>query len=310
MYQYVTSHFNAFLHELQLADKDRIDALGKAERIAKSLFANYYPNLLFNPSSHLVVGSLGKGTAIRPRTDLDMIFVLPWQEYSRIEALSGNKQSALLQEVKRVLLGTFPTTGLSADGQVVVARFQTCDVDVVPAFRFDDGKYLIAHTGEGGLWRLSNPVAEYNCLKRVDAASYGKGSDLVRMLKAWKRECSVEMKSVCLEIAATVFVDQWPHRAKASDTSYHDHMVRDFFAFLLNYVNGSARPAGIDRWIPLGDCWQSKCQSAYNRAVKACAYEQADDGLNACLEWQKVFGYQLSATPHYVSLLTAMTAVR
>jgi hypothetical protein len=125
-----------------------------------------------------------------------------------------------------------------------------------------------------------------------------------------ERECSVEIKSVCLEIAATVFVDQWADRVKGVSRGYHDYMVRDFFAFLLNYVNGRAKPAGIDEWIPLGDGWQSKCQSAYSRAVKACANEQADDGLNACLEWQKIFGYQMSATPHYVSLLTAMTAVR
>ena len=69
-------------------------------------------------------------------------------------------------------------------------------------------------------------------------------------------------------------------------------MVRDFFAFMLNYVNGRAKPAGINEWIPLGDAWQTKCQTAYNRAAKACNYEHQDDTYNASSEWQKIFGSQ------------------
>ena len=303
MYQHVVPHFSAFLTELQLPDKDRIDAFGKAERIAKSLFSKYYPGLPFNPNSYMVVGSLGKETATRPRTDLDMLFVLPPEVYNRVETLAGNVQSVLLQEVKRTLLLTFPNTDLSADGQVIVAPFQTYNVDIVPAFFYFSGprtgSYLTAHTGDGGSWRHSNPVAEYKWLKSVDAVSNGKATDLVKMLKTWKRECNVEIKSVCLEVAATVFVNQWTHRADGVGYGYHDFLVRDFFGFLLNYVGGRAKPAGIDEWIPLGDCWETKCQTAHNRAVKACEHEQADDGLLAAWEWQKIFGSQFKANLIY-----------
>jgi hypothetical protein len=126
------------------------------------------------------------------------------------------------------------------------------------------------------------------------------------MLKAWKRECNVEMKSICLEVAATVFVNQWANRANGIGYGYHDYLVRDFFGFLLNYVNGRARPAGIEQWIPLGDCWETKCQAAYNRAMKACDYEQTDHGLSAVLEWQKIFGSQFTPTmPYLPSLVVA-----
>jgi hypothetical protein len=142
-----------------------------------------------------------------------MLFVLPWDIYTRIEALTGNKQSQLLQEARRTLLGTFPNTEVSADGPAVVAPFQTYNVDVVPAFLFSSGdlagQYYIADTKDGGRWRCSNPVAEFNWLQQVDAASFGKATHLIKMLKAWKRECNVETKSVCLEILASVFVTQW-----------------------------------------------------------------------------------------------------
>jgi hypothetical protein len=296
MFSFVDAHFSQFLKELELAPQDRRIAEERAERIAKSLFAKYYPNQIFDPRCYVKVGSYGKGLATKPRSDVDMLFILLPDVYNRVETLSGNKQSALLQEVKRALLLTFPNTDLSADGQVIVAPFQTYSVDIVPAFLYvsgpNTGSYLTAHTGDGGSWRLSNPVAEYNWLKGVDSVSGGKATDLIKMLKAWKRECNVELKSICLEVAATVFVNQWANRGNGVAYGYHDFMVRDFFAFLLNYVNGRAKPAGIDEWIPLGDGWQSKCQTAYDRAVKACNYEHQDDAFNASSEWQKIFGSQ------------------
>ncbi len=294
LWAHVIRHFEQFLGELDLKNPERLDAEGKAERIAKSLFAKYYPNQIFQPSSYVKVGSYGKGTATRPRTDLDILFVLPCDVYERIERLMGNKQSQLLQEVRRTLLITFPGTELSADGQAVIAPFQTYNVDIVPAFRFISGEfagqYLIADTTDSGRWRLSNPVAEYNWLQRVDAASAGKATHLIKMLKAWKRECNVDIKSISLEILAGLFVTEWEYRDKT--IFYYDWMARDFFAFMLRHVNGWVRSAGITEQILLGDCWESKCRSAYNRALKACEAEYADKGFDASSEWRKIFGAQ------------------
>lgn len=295
LWAYVIRHFEQFLGELELKLPERLDAEGKADRIARSLFSKYYPNQPFDASSYVKFGSYGKDTATRPRTDLDMLFVLPRDAYMRIEGLAGNKQSQLLQEFRRALLGTFPNTDVGADGQAVVAPFQTYNVDIVPAFRFISGEfagqYLIADSTDGGRWRHSNPVAEYNWLRQVDAASAGKATHLIKMLKAWKRECNVDIKSISLEVLATVFVMQWEYRHQT--IFYYDWMIRDFFAFMLNYVNGWARPAGITEQIPLGNCWESKCRTAYNHALKACDYERADGGLSASSEWQKIFGPQL-----------------
>lgn len=123
MWVHVTRHFEQFLGELDLKTTERQDAEGKADRIARSLFSNYYPSNEFNPWSSVKIGSYGKGTATRPPTDLDMLFVLPWDVYTRIDALTGYKQSQLLQEVRRTLLVTFPNTRMSADGQAVIAPF-------------------------------------------------------------------------------------------------------------------------------------------------------------------------------------------
>jgi hypothetical protein len=305
VYSNVVSHFETFLQELELTSQERADAEAKALRVAKSLFAAYYPDLEFSTACYAIVGSYGKGTAGRPRTDIDMIFILPSSEYSRINGIQGNKQSYLLQEVKGVLLDTFPSTDIKGDGPVVKIPFSTYYLEVVPVFRWEGDLFITPHTKNGGSWGHTNPASEIQWLKDVDDASLGKATHLVKMLKTWKQECNVELRSICLEIAATIFLNQWPERQKTM--MYYDWMIRDFFAFLLRYGNGKAKPAGIDEWIPLGDAWVSKCQSAYDRSVKACAHEHEDQAWAAALEWQKIFGSQFHAQLDLGKLLAAIT---
>jgi hypothetical protein len=66
LWKYVIPHFEQFLGELELRAPERLHAEGKADRIARSLFAKYYPDQTFNPSSCVKVGSYGKDTATRP----------------------------------------------------------------------------------------------------------------------------------------------------------------------------------------------------------------------------------------------------
>lgn len=231
MWNFVIPHFEHFLKELELSADDRENADGKAERIARSLFTKYYPNrLIFDPSCYMKVGSYGKDTACAADTDLDVLFILPNEVYWRIEGLSGNKQSQLLQEVKNGLFWTFPRTPLRADGPIIAAPFSSYHVEVVPAFRCTDGTFLTADTANGGSWRNSNPAEEYRLLKTIDRPTLGKATHLTKMLKAWKYECNVDIKSISLEVLAVVFVDQWAHRHQS--LFYYDWMVRDFFAFI------------------------------------------------------------------------------
>jgi Second Messenger Oligonucleotide or Dinucleotide Synthetase domain len=295
VWNYVISHFDSFLKELELSTDDRKDADGKAERIARSLFAKYYPNkLVFDSSCYVKVGSYGKDCGSSNHSDLDMLFILPWDVYTRVNAVSGNGQSQLLQELKAPLLVTFPTTSLKADGQIVKAPFKSYHVEVVPAFRMLDGTFLTAYTSGMGSWKIANPVEEYKQLHATDLATQGKARRLTKMLKAWKYDCNVELKSISLEVLAVIFVNQWQFRSQT--VFYYDWMVRDFFQFLLLYVDGRTRVPGTEEWIELGDCWGTKAQSAYARAVKACEFEKQDKPYSATLEWQKIFGTTFQGT--------------
>ena len=213
-----------------------------------------------------------------------------------------------MQEIKYVLLDRFPTTDVRGDGPVVKVPFASYEFEVCPAFRLQDGSFLNAYTKNGGRWGHTNPFAEINWLKAVDARTSGKATQLVKMLKAWKRECSVEIRSICLETLAILFVDQWQYKDKPT-LFWHDWVIRDFFNYVHQFsVGGLVKPAGIEEWIPAGD-WQSKCLSAYGRAVKACEYEHADQGNLAIDEWQKIFGYQLR-TEYRITPLAAYASSR
>lgn len=289
MWAYVIPHFAAFLLNIELTQSQRDDAMTKVHSVGRSLHARYYQGA-YDPGNVVVVGSYGKGTAIRPPSDVDMLYLLPVAEYFRVNQLLGNGQSQLLQEVKSRLANTFPLTDLSSDGQVVTAPFASYDVEVVPAFQCVDGTYLTCHTAGGGSWRASNPVAEHRAIADLDSVCGYKATRLIKMLKAWKRSCNVPLKSIALEIAATSFVRQWPNNRMP--VLWYDWMVRDFFVFLWQYRGGTAQIPGVQETISLGDLWVSRCESAYSRALKACEYEYQDFGVLAEEEWKKVFGEQ------------------
>jgi hypothetical protein len=108
------------------------------------------------------------------------------------------------------------------------------------------------------------------------------------MLKAWKYECNVEIKSLSLEALACAFVTQWQYRHET--IFYYDWLIRDFFAFMRQYVNGSHPVPGTPERIELGDGWSSKAESASERAIRACEFERADQPLSASMKWQQIFG--------------------
>jgi hypothetical protein len=279
--------FDQFLANLELTDTQRQDGQTKHQGVRQVLNQEYYHSTSETANS-MLVGSWGKGTVVRPPRDIDVLFVLPYEVYERYEQRHGNKQSALLQEVKSKLAKYYTYTEMSGDGQVVVVPFTSYGVEVVPAFKLKNGQYWICDTHDGGSYRTTDPVAEKSAIEESDKASQGNTRSLVRMLKCWQYACSVEMNSFRLEVLGTSFIGQWTHRGCAQ--SSFPYMVQNFFAWMTKYVNGTAYAPGTNEKLPLGDTWASKAQSAFNRSSKACDYEKAGDHYNAGQEWQKVFG--------------------
>ncbi|HHE64683.1 MAG TPA: hypothetical protein ENL09_01525 [Bacteroidetes bacterium] len=95
----VAERFNKFLSNIQLTSAQIQDAQTKYNGVCKKLHDHYY-DFSYDGSTKLLVGSYGKNTAIAPPTDIDILFIMPYEVFDRYDSYSGNGQSQLLQDIK------------------------------------------------------------------------------------------------------------------------------------------------------------------------------------------------------------------
>jgi hypothetical protein len=288
-WQYVRWRFGTFMANLAITAAQREDGNTKHAGVRACLNRHYY-GVSSETANSFLIGSWGKGTQVRPSRDVDILFLLPasvWQQY---EQRDGNKQSQLLQEVKEVLAATYRQTTMRGDGQVIFIPFNSMPVELSPGFRCSDGSIIICDTNDGGRYKISTAEVEESELAASDRQWNGNTRALAQMLKQWQREHNAPLKSFILERLALHFLAQWSY--SYHDVFWYDWMVRDFFAWLLQYVNGTITISTPQtrEVIPLGNEWQVRAQRAHANAVSACEHEYASRGWQAGEDWQKIFG--------------------
>jgi hypothetical protein len=292
----VRQRFDQFHQKLQLSLLQMKDGLTKHTGVLSCLDQHYY-GTASGENHGLLIGSWGKDTAIRPPRDVDTYFILPPEVYYRFEKRTGNRQSTLLQEIRSALMPTYPDTEMRADGQVVIVRFGTYAVEVVPAFLLTDGRYWICDTSDQGSYKVTDPNAEAGYIEQVDSACNRNLRPLIRMLKSWQATCTVPIKSFQLELVAAEFLAQSPWRHYGY--FYFDWIVRDFFAYLCGKASTYIAISGTGEQNPLGNEWQSRAYTAWGRALKACELDKANWVDAAGEEWQKIFGSDLPRRPRW-----------
>ncbi|MEN5249907.1 SMODS domain-containing nucleotidyltransferase [Brucella pseudintermedia] len=284
----VRQRFRRFHERLNLSKDQMDDGWRKQLGVRKSLHRAYYNETTETPRG-FIVGSWGKGTAVAPPTDVDIFFELPIEVYQRIEDYQGNKQSALLQEVRAHLMGTYSQTAMRGDGQVVIVGFNTITIEVVPAFRYDNhGRFYMPDTNDGGRWKLVDPLAEIAFIDEANRNSYGNVRPMAQMLKTWKRHCNVPLKSYQIELLVSEFMPNYAYRQY--DYYYYDWFIRDFFDWLCTKAWTNLSIPGTLELVNLGEAWLSRAQTARDRAIRASEYERDDYTILAGEEWQKIFG--------------------
>jgi hypothetical protein len=285
--RFKTFNSNLVPTEAQLQDRRR-QAAGVVECLNRAFY-----NHRSGTENSFIVGSWGKQTAIHPRSDLDLYFVLPNEVYHRFQAYSGNRQSSLLQHVKGFLAAKYPATEISGDRQVVVVEFERQKIEVVPAFALPAARrYLICDTTQGGRYKETAPWDQQLETNIADMANGKNVRPLARMLKAWRYNCNVPIKSFQLDLMAMDYLKQ--SRWRESGWLYYDFIIRDFFKFMPTCANKIAILAGTKEQVPVGDAWVTYAQTAYGRACNACDYEQKNMVVTAGTEWQKIFGSAVS----------------
>ncbi|GHF59541.1 hypothetical protein HNQ07_003853 [Deinococcus metalli] len=239
----------------------------------------------------LYVGSYGRDTAIHNAHDMDMIFTLPESAYYRFNTYAGNKQSALLQEVRSALQITYPNTSIRGDGQVVVVNFSDgMRFEVVPVFAAREGGYIYPDTNGGGSWQITNPEPEMSALNARNLSTNGNLRRLCRMIRSWRRANSVAISGLQIDTFAYNFIIGWAHKDKSY--LYYDYISRDFFGYLKNFDRNQ------DYWLAPGSGqrvyrkgpFESKAEAAYNNSLLAISYYSDDKPWSAKQKFREVYG--------------------
>lgn len=240
-----------------------------------------------------LTGSYSRSTMISPLSEADIdIFVILDSSY-----YEANGQISLLDKVKRVLKKTYPRTpSISRNGQAITITFTDFVVDVVPAFYRRGGGYLIPSTHNGGFWLATDPKQHVQISSKANSAHNGDLVPLIKMIKCWNRNIDKHFRSFHLEVLTWQILDGVTISNFPSGMRYFFDKGRD----LISKKNPD--PAGynddvgfyIDTRTKIDEA-VSRFTTAYNRAIKAEAYEKDGYIESAINEWRRIFGSNFPA---------------
>jgi hypothetical protein len=279
--------FQQFLTNLIIQNKEQISR--KYKNITKALNKDFFDDDSETKNS-LQVGSYGRKTAVNGISDLDMIFELNPELYTKYDNIQNNGQSVLLQDVKKAILNIYSTTDIRGDGQVVVVSFTNDIVEVCPVFEQSDGSYKYPDTNNGGKWKNTNPKPEISEINSFNILTNSNLKNLAKMTRAWKNKCGVKIGGLLIDTLCYEFLVVNTNHLTTTYSSY-DILVRDFFEYLKNYDKNR------EFWYSPGSNQKvyKKKSNFINKAKKAHknCLEAIDKKNNSTVYtiWKKVFGY-------------------
>lgn len=256
-------HFENFCREILIDNLDEIQT--SVGEIAKKLNLEYYETQGDKESNIYIVGSIGRGTAIKNCSDVDLIFDLPQSVYDRFDAYENNGQSALLQEIKSVLKERYPRTDMRGDGQVVVIEFDKYTIELVPGFKQSDDSFTYPDTHDGGSWKRTDPLSEQAECKNADADSNGIYSDFCHLIRAWKNECGFKFGGLLID---TLVYNHFKEKDYYKDSTADDYF--DILINLLEYLKSQDKNQSY--WLAVGSnqyVYNSDNGKFVNKAKKA-----------------------------------------
>lgn len=287
--------FTQFNKNLYISADDVETISYRYKRITKQLNKSFYDSESDTLRS-LYVGSYGRDTDIHV-SDIDMLFELPWSKFTQYDRHIGNGQSALLQELKASIIGTYPKTSIGGDGQVVVVEFgDRFRFEVVPAFKYSDGTYCYPDTNGGGSWETMNPKAEMREVNQANARLNKHYKRLCRMTRAWRDEWSVDISGILIDTLAYHFISNWEYINQSY--GYYDYLVRDFFLYMYDARNNYSgwKIPGSNVTLYKEGVFTSKSKTAYDKAVEAINAHSNGYMYTANGHWHYIYGSKFPPT--------------
>ncbi len=289
--------FRHFLAALPPGRAEARRARAAAHRVSRRLRAAAGAGVRRTRIDSVVVGALGRETAMAPLSQVELLYCLP----PALRRAPGADPAPILAEIAAMLEGLSPDAAASADGTAVLVATGGRRVRVIPAIETGDGAFAVPGPGGDG-WVELSPLAEAIRLRAVDQATGRKATHLILMAEAWRRHTGAPIEPHALELLATEFVSRWAYRY--GDRFFYDWMARDFFGWLATQGGRALALPGCGRCIAAGRAWVFHAARAHGAARRACADEQGRRYRAAAASWRAVFGVRFPR-PSTVWLLMA-----
>lgn len=277
----LSNDFKVFCNDIQLDNLDDMEST--AGEIAKKLNAHYYDAKQDSSSHMYIVGSVGRGTAIKGSSDLDLLFDLPIETYKKFDNYESNGQSALIQEVKDVIIERYPNTKVRGDGQVVVIEFLKYIVELVPGFKQSDDRFKYPDTHDGGSWKYTDPIPEQEECKNANNESDGVYFDFCHVIRNWKNCIGFEFGGLLID---TLIYNHFKENDYYSSSGYDDYY--EILKKVFEYLKGCNKDQAY--WLAVGSKQHvhNSGEGAFvNRAKKALKQisdaEENNDDINDAL---------------------------
>lgn len=260
--------FDRFIDRLLLTPDELLLARKAAQNVAGILRAALRPGV-DERADHLVVGSIGKRTAIRPLSTVDLVYLL--QDPSMIQDGLFRIERILRQGI----LGIIPRP--HQRGITVPLE----DLTVLVMLAKERPRGFAYWTAQGYI--DSHPAAEITALRLSDSLTGGRTTRLLTLLKAWRAADQVPLSSFVLEILAHDFMNDhggtaWPE------------ILSDFFAWIRQKEISSLPRPGNDQNLTVEPDWQRHAEAAYWRCVLAKRLAGEGDPLAELAEWRRLLG--------------------
>jgi len=229
-----------WLQEINMEDKNK-----RMKRITKKMNKTYYDGNNSEEEHFLLIGSLGRHTAIKSVSDVDIAFILSQKEYDKYNSRKNNGQSDLLQDIKKTLSELASRTIVRGDGQVVVLEFSDYEVELCPFFKKNDDSYIYPNSNNGGKWQTSKPVAEIVESEVMIDETNGHFQNVCNMLRAWKNEQGFKFGGLLVD---TLVYNFFLANKKYYATTFSEYpeLLKDLF----KYLKGLNKHQ--DFWLALG----------------------------------------------------------
>jgi len=272
--------FDAFLRLKVPTPQEYANCRLQAEDVVHTLRRALYPIRLAGTMTgdSLVVGGVGKRTALAPIACVDVLYLLPTK-------LRISRTADALKVVHAGLADQYEAEVISAADLGVTITMGDRRIRIIPALEHGTGFKIPGPTTleRASGWRITNPVSEAATLRLSDSLNTGWTRRLLTILKSWRDNTDTSVDSLTLEILVQEFCATQKRQATLPEA------FKAFVAWARSKPAGRITAPGAATSLELDQSWHGSAKAAYWRITLA-EQTASTDRLKAALEWRHLLG--------------------